>query len=109
MSKRDRLVFMARVAPPSRRWIPAWPKAWDAEFKLLARGGFVVTAAIRGGEIQPLEIASRLGEECRIRAPWPGPCRVTTVRGEPVAHEVSGGDLLTFLTERGERYRLHAR
>jgi len=95
--------------PEVIRVFPAWPKAWDAEFKLLARGGFVIASAIRGGEIQPLEIASRLGEECRIRAPWPGPCRVTTRRGEPVAHEVSGDDLLTFPTERGERYRLEAR
>jgi hypothetical protein len=95
--------------PEVIRVFPAWPKGWDAEFTLLARGGFVIASAIRGGEIQPLEIASRLGEECRIRAPWPGPCRVTTRRGEPVAHEVCGDDLLTFPTERGERYRLEAR
>ena len=95
--------------PEVIRVFPAWPRAWDAEFRLLARGGFVVTSSIRGGEIQPVEIASRLGEECRIRTPWPDPCRATTVRGEPVPHGVSGDGLLQFPTERGGEYRIQAR
>jgi hypothetical protein len=95
--------------PEVIRVFPAWPEAWDAEFRLLARGGFVVTSSIRGGEIQPVEIASRLGEECRIRNPWPTPCRATTVRGEPLPHGVSGDGVLQFPTERGGTYRIQAR
>jgi hypothetical protein len=85
---------------------PAWPKGWDAEFRLLARGGFLVTAAIRGGRIQAVEIESRRGEECRIRNPWPGPCRVETPGGKPVAYTVADDGLLAFPTERGGGYRI---
>ncbi len=85
---------------------PAWPRAWDAEFRLFARGGFVVTAAIRSGEVQTVEILSRRGEECRIRNPWPRPCRVTTSQGKPVPHSVDDGGLLVFQTERGVGYRI---
>ncbi len=92
--------------PEVIRVFPAWPKAWDAEFKLIARGGFVVTAAIRGGEIQTVEILSRHGEECRIRNPWPGPCRITTSQSKPVPHSVVSGGLLVFQTERGCEYRI---
>jgi len=95
--------------PEVIRVFPAWPEAWDAEFRLLARGGFVVTSAIRGGKIQPVEIVSRLGEECRIRNPWPDPCRVITVRGEPLPHGLSGEGVLQFPTERGGTYRILAR
>ena len=42
------------------RVFPAWPKEWDARFPLSARGGFVVTAAMRsGGRTQRVELASR--------------------------------------------------
>ena len=53
---------------------PAWPKQWEASFRLLARGGFLVTSSIRGEEVEFVEIESRLGEECRLRNPWGGPC-----------------------------------
>jgi hypothetical protein len=91
--------------PEVIRVFPAWPRAWDAEFRLLARGGFLVTAVIHGGEIQTVEIESRRGEECRIRNPWAGPCRVTTDRGEPVTHTVTG-DLVLFQTESRSGYRI---
>ena len=45
----------------------AWPKEWTAKFKLLARGGFVVT-----GSPDTLEIEASIGGECRLRNPWTG-------------------------------------
>ena len=85
---------------------PAWPKAWDAEFRLLARGGFVVTAAIRGGEIQAVEIESRRGGTCRLRNPWGGPC---AVREEKHAGDRRvAGETLVLETEAGARYRVEA-
>ena len=92
--------------PEVIRVFPAWPRAWDAEFRLLARGGFLVSAAIRNGGIQAVEIESRRGEECRIRNPWPGPCAVSTDRGRPVAHTITDDDLLVFPTESGVAYRV---
>jgi hypothetical protein len=53
----------------------AWPKEWDAHFKLGARGGFVVTAAIRGGQVESVELESLAGAECRVRDPWTGELR----------------------------------
>jgi hypothetical protein len=55
--------------PEVIRVFPAWPKAWDAEFKLLARGGFVIASAIRGGEIQPLEIGRGWGRSAASAPP----------------------------------------
>jgi len=92
--------------PEVIRVFPAWPRAWDAEFRLLARGGFLVTAVIHGGEIQTVEIESRLGEECRIRNPWPGPCRVETGDGHLSMPSIAEGDLLCFRTAPGRTYRL---
>jgi hypothetical protein len=49
---------------------PAWPAAWDAEFMLFCRGGFLVSSSIRKGHVEFIEIASQLGSHCRIRNPW---------------------------------------
>ena len=53
------------------RLFPAWPKEWDASFQLAARRGFLVTASIRRGEVEFVELSSRLGGPCRLRNPWP--------------------------------------
>lgn len=57
---------------PVIRVFPAWPMDWDAEYSLLARGGFVVTSAIEGGTVQFVEIRSVNGTTCRVRNPWHG-------------------------------------
>lgn len=82
---------------------PAWPKQWEASFRLLARGGFLVTAAMRQGGVEFVEIESRLGESCRVRNPWGSPCRVIEIGGNA---KTLDGDLLCFDTERGHRYRI---
>ncbi|MCU1234107.1 MAG: hypothetical protein JWP63_2074, partial [Candidatus Solibacter sp.] len=58
----------------------AWPKEWDARFKLGARGGFVVTASISGGEVQAVELESLAGAECRVRNPWSGEVQLFRTR-----------------------------
>ena len=82
---------------------PAWPKKWDASFQLLARGGFLVTAATRSGQTEFVEIQSRRGETCRLRNPWDGPCQVTEIGGS--AKEQSG-EILRFDTRPGKVYRV---
>ena len=62
-------VALLNSAPPSPAEDPviqlfsAWPKEWDARFKLGARGGFVVTASVsrRGSRIGRTGIARRRG------------------------------------------------
>ena len=82
---------------------PAWPKQWEASFRLLARGGFLVTSAMRGGKAEFVEIESRLGETCRLRNPWGKPCRVTEIGGQTQSFD---GELLRFDTVQHKRYRV---
>ena len=87
--------------PSVIRVFAAWPKEWDAEFKLLCRGGFLVTSAMRKGEIEFVEIESQLGGECHVRNPW-GEGEVTLFRdGRNTGSR--GGGRLQFLTSNGEQ------
>jgi len=83
--------------------LPAWPNEWRASFRLLARGGFLVSAAAEDGQVALVEIQSRLGETCRLRNPWGTPCRVADVGG--AVWEVSG-DVLCFDTRAGGHYHV---
>lgn len=87
--------------PEVIRVFPAWPEEWDASFRLLVRGGFLVDAEIRGGRIGRIEVESRCGEECRIRTPWNGPCQVRDRSGTTRRYE---DDVVRFPTEVGGRY-----
>jgi len=47
-----------------------WPKDWDATFTLLARGGFIVSAAQQNGRVPLVEVLSQRGGEFRLVNPW---------------------------------------
>jgi hypothetical protein len=57
---------------PVIRLFPAWPDEWEGSFKLLARGGFLVTSSFKNGQVEFAEIVSQAGADCMIRNPWPG-------------------------------------
>lgn len=78
----------------------AWPKEWDAEFTLAARGAFLVTSAFRNGNVQFIELSSQAGGECRLRNPWVDG-DITLFRNGKPAEEV-GGRLLKFNTAKDE-------
>ncbi len=78
----------------------AWPKEWDAEFTLLARGAFLVTSAIRKGQVRFVELLSQAGGECRLRNPW-GESGVTLYRDGKRSEELKGS-LLAFQSRKGE-------
>jgi hypothetical protein len=78
----------------------AWPKQWDAEFTLLARGAFLVTSSIRKGNVEFVELLSQAGGECRLRNPW-GQAGVSLFRGGRRSEDLDGS-LLTFPTAKGE-------
>jgi hypothetical protein len=88
---------------PVLRLFPAWPKEWDASFKLLARGAFVVSAASRAGRVERVELTSLAGARCRLRNPWTG---VVTLRRDGARAETLDGALLEFDTRTGERIAL---
>lgn len=89
--------------PEVIRVFPAWPKSWNASFRLLARGGFLVSSKIDNGTVAFIEVESRLGEECRLRNPWVGPCIVAEIGGSEREFK---GQLLKFDTASGKRYRI---
>jgi hypothetical protein len=89
---------------PVLRVFPAWPREWDAAYTLRARGAFLVTASMREGRIELVEIVSLAGSECRLRNPWPG--REVVLHREGKQAGTFGGALLTFATRPGERLLL---
>jgi Glycosyl hydrolase family 95 catalytic domain len=86
---------------PVLRVFAAWPKQWDAAFRLLARGAFLVASSIRAGRIGFVEIESLAGGECKLRNPWPE-AAVTLFRNGHKSEELQGS-LLRFATRRGEK------
>jgi hypothetical protein len=50
-----------------------------------AGGGFVVTASIRGGQVESVELQSLAGMDCRVRNPWSGELqRLPARKGERI-------------------------
>ena len=86
------------------RLFPAWPDDWDARFTLRARGGFVVTASRRGGQVESVELRSEAGAPVRLRNPW-GAAAVTVTRNGQRDRALSG-PLLTLATTKGDVYTL---
>jgi len=78
----------------------SWPRDWDAEFTLLARGAFIVSAAQHNGQVLFVEIRSQVGGECRLRNPWPDTTLTLYRNGEKT--EDLSGPLLKLPTARGE-------
>ena len=82
---------------------PAWPKEWDAEYRLLARGNFLVTSSTQKGAVEFVEIQSQSGGECRLRNPWGDQTSVTVYRGGRKWKDMDGS-LLTFETRTGDDF-----
>ena len=89
---------------PVIKIFPAWPEEWDADFKLLARGNFLVTASFKGGKTGELHILSQSGSDCTIVNPWTGSAVILNRNGK--RSEKLKGTLLTFKTKKGERITL---
>jgi hypothetical protein len=78
----------------------AWPKEWNAQFTLAARGGFLVTSSSADGAVQFIEVLSRAGQGCRVRNPW-GEKPVDLYRKGKRA-ETLRTPILAFATQREE-------
>jgi hypothetical protein len=78
----------------------AWPKDWDAAFTLLARGGFVISAAQVDGRIPLIEISAPSGGAVRIAPPWKEN-GVTVYRSGRKAEDLHG-TVISVTTSPGE-------
>ena len=85
--------------------LPAWPRSWDASFRLLARGGFLVTTSYQNGQIEFVDLQSRFGETCRLRNPWKDDC-VLSSSEDAASGRALQGEIVTFATTQGHTYRL---
>jgi hypothetical protein len=83
---------------------PAWPDDWEASFKLLCRGNFLVSSSFKDGKVESVEILSLCGSDCRVLNPWPGK-KVTFYRNGKKA-EIKSDILLIFNTQINERITL---
>jgi hypothetical protein len=82
-----------------------WPRSWDCAFRLLAHGGFVVTASLKQGRVAFVRVDSPLGGPCRLKTPWPG-AQVTLYRGDAADAKPLTGDVLTVETRPGDSFLL---
>ena len=85
------------------RVFPAWPRNHDAKFKLLAKGGFLVSSSMTDGVIEYVGIESQLGGECLMRNPWSG--KIDLYRNGVKSEILNGKEnsLLSFQTKAGEK------
>ena len=92
---------------PVIRVFPAWDLAKPAYFRLLAKGGFLVSAAAKSGAVSYVEIVSQLGGACRLRNPWPEE-NIGFYRNGVKANDcaVTAKTLVTFSTKKGENIRI---
>ncbi len=103
------VLSLCRAAPPSPAGqtvihvFPAWPKDWNAQYTLLARGNFLVTASMQDGIIEFVEIKSQSGGECRLRNPWGENAEVTIYKDSKKWKKMKGS-LLSFDTKIGESF-----
>ena len=90
------------------RVFPAWPAGTDGRFsRLLAQGGFEVSAERVSNVVQNLTIKSTVGGPVTIVNPWPGSSREVIVKSTGAivtSTRTEFGE--TFQTSAGETYQL---
>lgn len=82
---------------------PSWPKDWAVNFKLLARGGTVVTAAQQDGKVLAVNLEPTLAGIINLKNPW-GESPVKVSHGSTT--ETVSGETLTLPTRSGEVIRI---
>lgn len=81
------------------RLCPALPSEWDASFKLLAMGGFEITAQAERGKVNWARIHSLLGRQVRIINPFQ---KTAVVIGDEGIVVEGNSQILKFSTRRGK-------
>lgn len=94
-------------ADPVIHVFPAWPKEWDTKFKMLAKGGFLVTSSIKDGEVEFIKLDSQIGGKVEIHNPWGNqPVQVIDQGTYKAVKVTSNGETVSFETKKGESYLL---
>jgi hypothetical protein len=90
------------------RIFPAWPSGADGHFnKLLAQGGFEVSADRVSNAIQNVTIRSTQGGAASLAAPWAGfGVKVTAQSTGSAVPTTNANGIYSFLTTAGETYQV---
>ncbi len=83
--------------------LPAWPKDWAVSFKLLARGGTLVTATQQDGKVVSVQLEPTMAGTINLKNPW-GEAPVKVSRGKMT--ETIDGETLALATKPGEVIRI---
>ena len=83
--------------------LPAWPKDWSVSFKLLARGGTLVTATQQDGKVVSVQLEPTMTGTIKLKNPW-GDAAVKVSRGKMT--DTINGETLTLATMPGELIRI---
>ena len=87
------------------RVFPNWERSRDASFnKLRAYGAFLVSSAMKNGEVSHVELISEKGRPCRMENPWQG--KDVQLRRNGKKAETVAGRYLEFPTSEGEKIEL---
>jgi hypothetical protein len=87
------------------RVFPVFPADQKASFhRLRTFGAFLVSSAIKNGQIQYVLVESEKGRDCRILNPWPGK-QVAVSRSEGDARRMTGEEFV-LETRPGEQWIL---
>lgn len=87
------------------RVFPNWVRSQDASFRhLRAYGAFLVSASLKSGVVESVELISEKGRTCVMENPWKGRSvqlwrngkKAETVSGNRFAIETSEGEEITF-------------
>lgn len=88
------------------RVFPAWPAEKDAQFKnLRTQGGFLVSAAMKDGKIERVEIASTAGGKLRLASPWAAGLAVQS-EGRSIQVVSDARGIVELESEPGQRFVL---
>ncbi len=91
------------------RFFPVWERQKDAAFaRLRGYGAFVVSAELKKGIVQNVDILSEKGRPCSVLCPWESGM-VVLEEGSPVECEIreeESGTVYAFPTKAGRTYRI---
>jgi hypothetical protein len=92
------------------RLFPAWPTGQDGKFsRLLAQGGFEVSAERIDDVIQNVSITSTHGGKVSLENPWPQQAvLVFSQNNQQMVKTTMKNQVIQFITKPGERYDVRA-
>ncbi|HAV13752.1 MAG TPA: hypothetical protein DCX06_09745 [Opitutae bacterium] len=89
--------------------LPALPEAWQngSYSGLVARGNFEISVTWKDRALNELSLHSRSGKDCQLKYSGLTSASVVDSNGNSVAFTSEGADLISFPTQKGERYTVH--